>query len=70
MRVKMSRIRLRIDLGLADRNELPARVGSARRPLLAPPTPLRISDQSRSRLLVPMAERSAPLGSLSSPVGF
>ena len=45
MRVKMSRIRLRIDLGLVDGNELPARVGLARRPLLAPRGPTKWSSE-------------------------
>jgi hypothetical protein len=54
MRTTTNRIRLRIDLALAQLDEPPSAEGiPSRRQLLAPPAPARPSDRSRPILLAP-----------------
>ena len=63
MRLMTNRIRLRIDLALADVDEVPPSPRDpGRRQLLAPPPPTMGSDRARPPLLAPGPDQSVVLG--------
>jgi hypothetical protein len=67
VKLMTNRIRLRIDLALAEVDEVPSTAGApGRRQLLAPPPPALGSDRTRPPLLAPGVEQSVVLGSRAS----
>ncbi|HEX7442609.1 MAG TPA: hypothetical protein VF320_01910, partial [Acidimicrobiales bacterium] len=63
VKLMTNRIRLRIDLALAEVDEVPSTPGAqGRRQLLAPPPPTLGSDRARPPLLAPGPDQSVVLG--------
>ncbi|HEY4928821.1 MAG TPA: hypothetical protein VIH95_06680 [Acidimicrobiales bacterium] len=68
MHTMTNRIRLRIDLALAQVDEPPSAEGTPRRrQLLAPPTQARPSDRARPTLLAPGRDLTACISSSATP---